>query len=774
MLKTNIFILLLFCFAVVSQESGSILDSISEVEIIESDASEEEIISSEDTTDSSGEPLTDSATEESTGTDEVTETTTIDENADNDTIPIGDASLEEEDIVEENSDTENDEEEVDPIEEMIEENSSLETVNSELESELIETLEQLNVYRINEAEKLKQYAKEMELLADYNNLILDEPEPLEIEGTGTKTEIDDDDDDDDDEDEDLETSMAMIAVVGLGFLFLLLHSLRGLWLSFVGSELNLGVYTLLIDTTILVMIWCILAFLEYLDVFDFDLSTILVGLVIFTTFWLFLGLWLLFLSHNQSQNWKRMENMVVIPEGRTAELDAYSMMRQLFISPVYTAPTTESQLRPNFDMANYLSRSLGDIIHNTYHITWVGYSFIIIPIIIWRIVAFQTYFIEIILLWSLPGCIFLTVLILLIKLKRIYSALISENFTGELKVSMMKHLPDDDIRKAIPKPKYLKGKIPEDPERGLICCKVNPFKMTCAYLFLSRYPNRHELLFWFDSYGPNFLCILTQSLVVLHSFWMTGILLYYFSIFVDEVDDLGIYLVVLALVIWLVTGFYLMPKLFVYLALTTKIELMKDRKLIEEVTDESRKKTIMTTIKIYRQMKMIYREKKGNDSEGEQKAPILHYMRKIAEEVFFLVAGQRKTIYVTEIDDVLRLIGVRLNEDELRLFAKECSPDKENFIFISGFMIAIERVLYGYDMDPHEIVRFVLKDHFGKKQKLTVADLNDFFNEWSWHFNEENMKEFLLESQSLADESGFFKNEEIANMIRINVEANPK
>ncbi|OMJ77190.1 hypothetical protein SteCoe_23265 [Stentor coeruleus] len=772
--KTNIFILLLLCFVVVSQESGSILDSISEVEIIESDVSEEEVTESEDT-DSSGEPLTDSATEESTGSDEITDIATIDEEADSAVVPIGDASLEEEDVEldEESGDTEDNGEEVDPIEEMTEENSNLESENSELESELAEVLEQLIAYRISEAEKLKQYAKEMELLADYNNLILDEPEPLEVEGTGTKTETEEDDDDDD-SDEELETSMAMIAVVGLGFLFLLLHSLRGLWLSFMGSELNLGVYTLLIDTTILVMIWCIIAFLEYLDVFDFDFSTILVGLVLFTTFWLLLGLWLLFLSHSQSQSWKRMENMVVIPEGRTPDLDDYSMMRQLFISPVYTAPTTESQLRPNFNMACYLSRSLGDIIHNTYHITWVGYSFIIISIIIWRIVAFQTYFIEIIFLWSLPGFIFLAVLILLMKLKYIYSSLIPEKLTGELKISMMKHLTDDDIRAAIPKPMYLKGKIPEDPEHGFICCKINPFKMTCAYLFLSRYPNRHELLFWFDSYGPNFLCILTQSLVVLHSFWMTGILLYYFSIFVDEVDDLGIYLVVLALVIWLVTGFYLMPKLFVYLTLTTKIELMKDRKIIEEVADESRKSAIMTTIKIYRQMKMIYREKKGNDSEGEQKAPILHFMRKIAEEVFFLVAGQRKTIYVTEIDEVLRLIGVRLNEDELRLFAKECSPNKENFIFISGFMIAIERILYGYDMNPHEIVRFVLKDHFGKKKKLTVADLNDFFNEWSWHFNEENMKEFLLESQSLADEAGFFKNEEIANMIRINVESNPK
>ena len=200
---------------------------------------------------------------------------------------------------------------------------------------------------------------------------------------------------------------------------------------------------------------------------------------------------------------------------------------------------------------------------------------------------------------------------------------------------------------------------------------------------------------------------------------------------------------------------------------------MKERDIIEEVISESRKNTIFKTIRIYRQLKMIYRELKGKQ-EGEEKGFILQQMKKIAEEVFLLVSTNRKTIHVTEIDEVLNLIGIRLQEDELRLFAKECSPDKNNFVNFRGFEIAVERILFGFDMNPHEVVNYILNEFFKGKQKINISELNEFFNEWSWHFNEDDLREFLKEVQPLAEEDGYFKFEHVANMIRINVEACPK
>ena len=71
-------------------------------------------------------------------------------------------------------------------------------------------------------------------------------------------------------------------------------------------------------------------------------------------------------------------------------------------------------------------------------------------------------------------------------------------------------------------------------------------------------------------------------------------------------------------------------------------------------------------------------------------------------------------------------------------------------------------------------INYILNEFFKGKQKINISELNEFFNEWSWHFNEDDLREFLKEVQPLAEEDGYFKFEHVANMIRINVEACPK
>ena len=769
MRKTNMCLLLLVLCRVLGQESGSIFDVIDEVEVAVAELLEDEGI--DDDTDSSGEPLVDDAVEEVTGADDVTATTTADEDAEDDTVPLGDSSTADDTITDDT--TEAVAEETDPEALLIEENDSLLEENEQLELELAEAMSILNQYRIQESELLQEYADEMEILSEFNGVITYIPEPIESLPVEEPIANDDDEDDDDDDDEYMETSLAMIAVIALGFLFLLLHSLRGMWISYTGSEFNQATYTLLIDSTLLVMLWCITAVLDYLDVFDLDISSILVGLALFTFFWLCMGLWLLFMCHRQGDVWKLLERQCLVPGERTPDIQRYTIMRQLFISPVYSASISESQLRPDFNLAGYLCRGLGEVMHTSFHITWVGYSFIVASIILWRMVIVHSHLVEIIVLWSLPGVIFLSILLVIFKLLRVYAALVPSEIKQELQVSATRFLSTQEVRDCIARPRYLRGTIDEDLMRSCICCKINPFKMTCAYLFLNRYPNRHELLFWFDSYGPTFLGILAQALAVLLNFWVTGIIMFYIPIFMDSVEEGAIYLVGLALLVWVVTAFYLIPKMFIYLCLTTKIELMKERRLVEDTIADSRKNIIMGTIKIYRQLKMIYREVKGRE-EGEEKGQLLQFMKKISEEIFLLVSTNRKTIHVTEIDEVLNLIGIRLHEDELRLFAKECAPDKNNLITLKNFKISIERVLYGFEMKPHEVVKYILAEHFRKKQKINIGDLNEFFGEWSWHFSDDDIREFLIEAQSLADELGYFRHEDVANMIRINVEACPK
>ena len=777
-MKTLIALFALFVAPSIGQQAGTIFNTLTETKIVREDPTDSSSYSSSDQSSFV------SSKKKTTGSDQVTSNSKSNLKGEDDTIPTGDGSIKESESVEnsesseENKESEKSEEsENQEKEELVQENDEIQQENDEIEDLIVETLGEVEYYRYKKAELLQEYADKMDNLTRQIQAEEEEGSGTEsvksVSAESTETKEKESDEDDDDEDySSLDISLIMIAVIGLGFLFLLLHSVRNIWLEFPAVEIHQGVYTILVDSTMLVLIWCITALLEYWDIFYIDIYTILVGLVIFTFFWLLLGLWVLFLINIQSEKWRILERRLTLPIEKTEEDTLYLIMRQLFITPTYIVPVTENELSPGFDFSVYLSKCLGQVVQNSLRITWVGYSLILLCLLIWKTVAEKSDSLEIMLLWVLPAIIFIVILILLWKLKRIFNRLVPNQLKSELNVSLAKHCTESEIRQAIGKPLYLQGKIPENVTCRFLCISFNPFKLTCAYLFLTRFPNRHELSFWFDSYGPTFISITIQAISILHTLWITAIILYYFPVFINHIENYGIYLVLVGIIVWVINGFYLLPKLLISLCLTSKIELMKERKIIEETVEHSKKQMIDKTVKIYRQLKMIYREVKGMD-EGEEKGEILDTMKEIAQEVFYLFA-EGNSIHATQLDDVLSLIGIRLREDELRLFAKECSPDKDNFVTIKGFLMAIERILDGFELNPTEVVRYVLLKYFKKVRKMNISDLTDFFDEWSWHFSDDILKDFLLESETLADERGQFRIQDFGNMVKIHVEALPK
>lgn len=59
----------------------------------------------------------------------------------------------------------------------------------------------------------------------------------------------------------------------------------------------------------------------------------------------------------------------------------YAIMRQLFICPTYLPPVTESYLRTDFDLSEYLSRGLADTLEKLFQLTWFGYLLIVLSIV---------------------------------------------------------------------------------------------------------------------------------------------------------------------------------------------------------------------------------------------------------------------------------------------------------------------------------------------------------------------------------------------------------
>lgn len=123
---------------------------------------------------------------------------------------------------------------------------------------------------------------------------------------------------------------------------------------------------------------------------------------------------------------------------------------------------------------------------------------------------------EILCLWILPGIILLILICLLLKLAWIQSKLTPKDFEVEIVIPYAQHINPRMTIKNIHKPEYLKGIIPSDDQEALKgVLRIDPFKMTCAYIFLGRPPNRHELLFWFDSYGPQFVTGILQGVLII-------------------------------------------------------------------------------------------------------------------------------------------------------------------------------------------------------------------------------------------------------------------
>mmetsp|Transcript_35465 Transcript_35465/g.6390 ORF Transcript_35465/g.6390 Transcript_35465/m.6390 type:complete len:143 (+) Transcript_35465:883-1311(+) len=138
---------------------------------------------------------------------------------------------------------------------------------------------------------------------------------------------------------------------------------------------------------------------------------------------------------------------------------------------------------------------------------------------------------------------------------------------------------------ATKEPPYLQGVIPgreeEEYYSKCLCWNVYPLNMTCSYMFLGRYPNRHEILFWFDFFGPKFMIGMYQAISILLTFWATVIIMYYIQETIEAIEWPGIFLIILSLILWGFISFFLLPEAIRFLTLTSKIEQMKDRNIIE-------------------------------------------------------------------------------------------------------------------------------------------------------------------------------------------------
>lgn len=513
----------------------------------------------------------------------------------------------------------------------------------------------------------------------------------------------------DDNGDDLEASTDMVYIVALALVFLLLSTLR-VWLGHhIDSYLSPTLYTLFFDISLLALLAIVTGILNHMDWFDrdkIDLEKIMYGLGVFIVFWFLLGLWLVLSAQSMARRWFKAESECVdlrrvsqnyedayleynAEDGPRTSLRVYStaqsamqyaVMRQEFICPTYLPYTTEMFLRNDFNLAEYLAKCLAEAVERGMQLSGIGFAVLIICVGTWRLVIYFGFKTELTLFIVIPIVCILLCLLVLEKLKFVYFQLVPEVLDPhEI------HLPADNFSRnpmmnvdKVPIPPYLTGSLEylQSADNPYTCCGVstNPLKLTCAYIFIGKFPNRHELLYWFDSYGPQFLLGLLQGVALILTFWMVVILIYYVPMLFEELAVWGIMAAVAAVLVWMFEAMYLLPEGLRYLTLTSKIEQMKDRKKVDEVVISSRSQRALKTVQLYRQIKLIYREMSRDegkaDFQGDTALP--ETMEQHIQEVFNLTCDPAtQLLEIPQLSDALELCGIKASNDELRVFIWE-------------------------------------------------------------------------------------------------------
>ena len=148
--------------------------------------------------------------------------------------------------------------------------------------------------------------------------------------------------------------------------------------------------------------------------------------------------------------------------------------------------------------------------------------------------------------------------------------------------------------------------------------------------------------------------------------WLTVEIFYYIPDFQPDLYSSA--LLYSSLMVWIATLFAFLPYALKHLSVVASIEMKKNNEIVQEVLTAQRIVKSQLMVRVYRQMKMIYR-----DTYMENKYQALtDFMEKFTDEIFFIHSAG--TIGIDELEDLLAMCGIELNDDELRLFAKECMP----------------------------------------------------------------------------------------------------
>jgi len=89
-------------------------------------------------------------------------------------------------------------------------------------------------------------------------------------------------------------------------------------------------------------------------------------------------------------------------------------------------------------------------------------------------------------------------------------------------------------------------------------------------------------------------------------------------------------------------------------------------------------------------------------------------------------------------------------------------------------MYGIEKTTNDVRIDPFDVIKAILYLHFKKHSKLSMEDMRSFFNSKSNYFDMDDVHAFMNELIAIQRENSFIDINEIASMIRDDIECYPR
>lgn len=305
----------------------------------------------------------------------------------------------------------------------------------------------------------------------------------------------------------------------------------------------------------------------------------------------------------------------------------------------------------------------------------------------------------------------------------------------------------------------------------------NMFKSGKRFFFMDQ--NRHERLFWFGKVGVFLQKLLIQGWYITLVLWLSAIVAGdgFDRFYVFDNDLFNIILMSVCIIIALFTILYYFPTVVFAFVLDTSIQMMKRRDYIELVIKEQKHQKALRSMRMYQVFKLIRRElidyfdEDWNDKElPPSHLRLLHENYEMIIEPYY---DSHDRIRINQLQDFYRLSGVSLKKLESYILLKKARSDNDKITF-DQLADAIRQTANDVKVDPYDVISIIFMLLLKEQHKLSPEDIRNFFSEYEGYFEQQDVEEFRDEILSLQRDGGLIDIQEIASLIRDDIECFPR